>query len=91
MIDQRLPKFEWGQPVRAVDDLFNDGSYPDAEDGALLAAAGSLGEIVQIGHHTEANIPIYMVEFDGKVLGCLEEELMHADAAETVAASPEAA
>ena len=75
MIDQRLPRFEWGQQVQAVEDLFNDGSYPDAEEGALLAPAGSIGEIVQIGHHTEANVPIYMVEFAGRVLGVLEEEI----------------
>jgi nitrogen fixation protein NifZ len=76
MIDNREALYEWGQPVRAVIDLFNDGSYPDAEEGALLAAAGTLGEIVQIGHHAEANIPIYLVEFEGRrVLGCLEEEI----------------
>ena len=30
---------------------------------ALLVAEGAAGEVVQIGHHEEANIPIYMVEF----------------------------
>lgn len=75
MIDNRLPQYEWGQRVRAVIDLFNDGSYPEAAEGALLVPAGGLGEIVQIGHHTEANLPIYLVEFEGRVLGCLEEEI----------------
>ena len=82
MIDPRLPKFEWGQRVAATTDLFNDGSYPDADAGALLVPAGSVGEIVQIGHHTEANIPVYLVEFGqapsggvGCVLGCFEEEI----------------
>jgi nitrogen fixation protein NifZ len=75
MIDQRTAKYEWGQQVRALIDLFNDGSYPDAEDGALLVPAGGVGEIVQVGHHAEANIPIYMVEFGRQVLGCLEEEI----------------
>jgi nitrogen fixation protein NifZ len=75
MMEPRAAQFEWGQRVRAAIDLFNDGSYPDAEEGALLVPAGGLGEIVQIGHHTEANIPIYLVEFDGRVLGCLEEEI----------------
>jgi len=76
MIDQRVAAYEWGQRVRAVDDLFNDGSFPGAEEGALLVPAGGVGEIVQVGHHTEANIPVYMVEFDGKVLGVLEEEIV---------------
>ena len=75
MMEPRTAQFEWGQRVRAAIDLFNDGSYPDAEEGALLVPAGGLGEIVQIGHHTEANLPIYLVEFDGRVLGCLEEEI----------------
>lgn len=76
MIDQRLPKYEWGQRVQAVDDLFNDGSFPGVPEGELLVPAGGLGEIVQVGHHTEANIPIYLVEFgQNRVLGCLEEEI----------------
>lgn len=76
MIEPRLPKYEWGQHVQAVEDLLNDGSFPGAEEGALLVPAGGVGEIVQVGHHTEANVPIYLVEFQaGCVLGCLEEEI----------------
>lgn len=76
MIDQREPKYQWGQPVQALIDLLNDGSYPDLELDAMLAPNGSKGEIVQVGMHTEANVPIYLVEFpDGRVVGCLEEEI----------------
>jgi nitrogen fixation protein NifZ len=75
MFDPRAPIYQWGQRVRAAVDLFNDGSYPEAAEGALLAPAGTVGEIVQIGHHTEANLPIYLVEFGAVVLGCLEEEI----------------
>jgi nitrogen fixation protein NifZ len=76
MIETRLPKYEWGQHVKAAADLFNDGSYPDTEDGALLVPSGGIGEIVQVGHHTEANLPVYLVEFQGgRVLGCFEEEI----------------
>ena len=75
MIDPRLPRFEWGQRVRAAVDLVNDGSHPEAAEGALMVPAGGLGESVQIGHHAEANVPVYLVDFDGRVLGCLEEEL----------------
>ncbi|MBI1175237.1 MAG: nitrogen fixation protein NifZ [Sideroxydans sp.] len=76
MIDIREPKYQWGQPVNAVIDLINDGSFPDAEDGALLVASGTRGEIVQTGMHEESNIPVYIVEFpNGKIVGCLEEEL----------------
>lgn len=75
MIEPRLPKYEWGQQVIAAVDLYNDGSFPDAEEDTLLIAAGGPGEIVQVGHHAESNVPVYMVDFGLAVLGCLEEEL----------------
>jgi len=76
MIDPQEPKSQWGQPVVTVADLINDGSYPDIAENAMLAATGTRGEIVQVGMHEEAKIPVYLVEFaDGKIIGCLEEEL----------------
>jgi nitrogen fixation protein NifZ len=84
MIDLREPKFQWGQPVVAAEDLYNDGSLPEAPEDVLLVAAGGPGEIVQVGHHSEANVPIYMVDFGVAVLGCLEEELAPATLAEAL-------
>jgi nitrogen fixation protein NifZ len=76
VIDPRLPKYEWGQRVKTLIDLYNDGTFPNAEPEALLVANGGLGEIVQVGAHTDTNTPIYLVEFgDGLVVGCLEEEI----------------
>ncbi len=76
MIEPRTPIYRWGQKVSTESDLFNDGSYPDHAPDALLVPAGSVGEIVQVGHHEEANIPIYLVEFpEGYVVGCFEEEI----------------
>lgn len=76
MLDIRQPKYQWGQPVVACIDLVNDGSYPDVPAEALLVSSGTRGEIVQTGLHQESNTPVYMVEFpDGKVIGCLEEEI----------------
>ena len=80
MIDLREPKFQWGQTVVAAADLYNDGSLPDIAEDQLLVAAGGPGEIVQIGHHREANVPIYMVDFGVVVLGCLEDEIVLAEA-----------
>jgi nitrogen fixation protein NifZ len=77
-------KFEWGQSVVAVDDLYNDGSLPGAPEDGLLVAAGGPGEIVQIGQHEATGVPVYMVDFGVAVLGCLEDEL--APAAARVAA-----
>lgn len=75
MIEPAVPKFEWGQPVIAAIDLYNDGSHPEAGEDQLLVVAGGPGEIVQVGHHAEANIAVYMVDFGVAVIGCLEHEI----------------
>jgi nitrogen fixation protein NifZ len=76
MFDQRLPKYEWGMKVKTLIELRNDGSYPEAQPDALLVDLGTIGEIVQVGSHTETNTPIYLVEFNERlVIGCLEEEI----------------
>ena len=77
MIEPRLPKYQWGQRVRATIDLHNDGSFPNAPADALLVGVGDAGEIVQVGTQTEANLPIYLVQFGERlVVGCLEEEII---------------
>lgn len=82
MFELREPKFQWGQRVSALAEIFNDGSYPEVAEDQLLVPPGTEGEIVQIGHHEEANLPIYMVEFSGLklgsgpcVIGVFEEEI----------------
>ncbi|BBO99663.1 nitrogen fixation protein NifZ [Sulfuriferula nivalis] len=80
MIEPRVAKFQWGQRVVAGIDLINDGSYPECEENALLVAQGSIGEVVQIGHHVDTDTPVYLVEFgtdakSGYVVGCMEEEI----------------
>lgn len=77
MIEPRLPKYQWGQRVKAQIDLVNDGSFPNAPADALLVKVGDAGEIVQVGSHTDSNTPIYLVEFaENLVVGCLEEEIL---------------
>ncbi|HEX5356208.1 MAG TPA: nitrogen fixation protein NifZ [Aquabacterium sp.] len=76
MIEPREAQYQWGQQVVALVDLLNDGTYPDRAPDEVLVEIGSEGEIVQVGHHEEANQPVYMVEFNGLVIGCLEEEIM---------------
>jgi nitrogen fixation protein NifZ len=78
MRDVREAKFRWGQPIVAAVDLYNDGSLPAAAEDALLVVAGGPGEIVQVGHHEPANVPVYMVDFGVAVIGCLEEEIASA-------------
>jgi nitrogen fixation protein NifZ len=33
---------------------------------------------VRVGHHVEANVPVYLVEFPGGVIGCTEDEIVPA-------------
>jgi nitrogen fixation protein NifZ len=77
-LEPRAPAYAWGQRVVALDDLINDGSYPERPEDALLAARGSVGEVVNIGHAPDLNEPVYLVQFEGCVVGCLEIELVPA-------------
>ena len=81
MFEPRPEKYQWGQRVVAGVDLINDGSHPECEVNGLLVARGTVGEVVQIGRHTESDTPVYIVEFandeGSRVVGCLEEEIGH--------------
>ena len=79
-MEVREPAYAWGQRVIALDDLHNDGSHPEHALDALLAARGSVGEIVNIGHAQEINEPVYLVQFAHAVVGCMEEEIVPAPA-----------
>lgn len=74
----RASVYRWGQRVIALDDIFNDGSHPEQAPDALLAARGTVGEVIKIGHVPQANEPVYLVQFDDCVVGCLEVELVAA-------------
>lgn len=75
-LSPREPKYRPGLQVRALTNLFNDGSYPEQPYNALLVQEGDGGEIVQVGMHVESGTPVYMVQFgDLHVVGCLEEEI----------------
>jgi nitrogen fixation protein NifZ len=76
MIEPRDPRYQWGQRVVSLSDMFNDGSYPDKLEDELLVAVGNEGDIVQVGVHEESQQPVYMVDFDGLVVGCMEEEIV---------------
>ena len=74
------PLYSWGMRVVALDDLCNDGSYAGQPDSAVLVERGSVGDIVNIGHATDLNEAVYLVEFGSMVLGCFEEEIAPAPA-----------
>jgi nitrogen fixation protein NifZ len=85
-----MSQFEMGDMVFATRDLFNEpieetgeSGIPDVLPGALLAAMGTRGVVVNVGH-TEAAPKqyVYLVRFETGVdstlaepIGCLAEEL----------------
>lgn len=75
MIGPVVHQFREGQPVVALENLANDGSFPGLSPDALIVVAGEQGEVVQVGTHVDANVPVYMVEFGRRVVGCLEHEI----------------
>lgn len=73
------PKFDYGDEVRVVRNLRNDGTFPGAPTGALLVRRGSVGCVRDVGRFLQDQI-IYSVHFveGGRLVGCREEELQAA-------------
>ncbi|MEL0584037.1 MAG: nitrogen fixation protein NifZ [Candidatus Thiodiazotropha sp. (ex. Lucinoma kazani)] len=70
------PKFEYGEAVRVVRNLRNDGTYPGESTGRLLVRRGSVGFVRDVGTFLQDQL-IYSVDFldaDRRV-GCREQEL----------------
>ncbi len=74
--------FEYGQAVRVIRNIRDDGTFPGAQRGKLLIRRGSVGFIRNRGTFLQDQV-IYEVHFidDGDiVIGCREEELIDVDA-----------
>lgn len=72
-----LPRFEFGESVRVIRNVRNDGTYPGIDIGELLVRRGSVGYVQNVGTFLQDQI-IYSVHFldVNKVIGCREEELI---------------
>ncbi len=85
-----MSRFQMGDMVYALQDLYNEpleetgeSGIPGVAPGALLAAAGARGVIVNAGHAQQMpDAEIYLVRFEmdaegtlGEPIGCLLEEL----------------
>lgn len=70
------PKFEYGQAVRVIRNLRNDGTYPGEETGRLLVRRGSVGYVRDVGTFLQDQL-VYAVEFihSQRLVGCREQEL----------------
>ena len=56
------PRYEYGDLVRVVRTVRNDGTFPGMETGDILAKAGSLGYVRNVGTFLQDQI-IYAVHF----------------------------
>lgn len=87
-----MTTFQMGDRVYARVDLNNDiieetgeSGIPGAAPESLLAAAGSRGVVVNVGHaEAQPEVEIYLVRFEagpdsvlGEPIGCLAEELSY--------------
>lgn len=72
-----LPLYEYGDTVRVIRNVRNDGTYPGEETGTLLLRRGAVGCVYDVGTYLQDQL-IYRVHFidDGKIVGCREEELI---------------
>lgn len=72
-----LPKYEFGEEVRIVRNVRNDGTYPGMPTGRLLIRRGSTGFVMNVGTFLQDQL-IYTVNFleQGRIVGCREEELI---------------
>ncbi|MFS2159474.1 nitrogen fixation protein NifZ [Pseudomonas sp. Pseusp122] len=72
-----LPLYEYGDAVRVIRNVRNDGTYPGEDTGTLLLRRGSVGCVYDVGTYLQDQL-IYRVHFMdvGKIVGCREEELI---------------
>ncbi|MES9831373.1 MAG: nitrogen fixation protein NifZ [Candidatus Thiodiazotropha sp. LLP2] len=70
------PKFEYGEAVRVVRNLRNDGTYPGEPTGRMLVRRGSVGFVRDVGTFLQDQL-IYHVDFidQDRRVGCREQEL----------------
>jgi len=75
------PRFDYGDAVRVVRTLRNDGTFPGLDPGAVLIREGSVGHVHNVGTFLQDQI-IYAVNFlqADRTVGCREEELIDARA-----------
>jgi nitrogen fixation protein NifZ len=71
------PRFDYGDEVRVVRTLRNDGTFPGLDVGIVLVRQGSVGHVRNVGTFLQDQI-IYSVHFFDidRTVGCREEELI---------------
>ncbi len=75
-----IHRFDYGDAVRVIRNVRNDGTFPGEKTGNLLVRRGSIGYVRDVGTFLQDQI-IYTVHFlePDRVVGCREEELIGSD------------
>jgi nitrogen fixation protein NifZ len=75
------PLYDYGDEVRVLRNVRNDGTYPGQSTGTLLVRRGSTGYVRDVGTFLQDQI-VYSVHFldSDRIVGCREEELQPAGA-----------
>lgn len=70
------PEYDYGDAVRVLRNVRNDGTYPGLERGTLLVKRGSVGYVQNVGTFLQDQV-IYSVHFMDidRIVGCRAEEL----------------
>ncbi|MEZ5840256.1 MAG: nitrogen fixation protein NifZ [Hyphomicrobiales bacterium] len=74
------PRFDYGDEVRVVRNLRNDGTFPGVATGSLLVRRGSIGVVRDIGTFLQDQI-IYSIHFTEAdiLVGCRDREVIAID------------
>ncbi|MCB1772670.1 MAG: nitrogen fixation protein NifZ [Gammaproteobacteria bacterium] len=74
------PRFEYGEAVRVIRNVRNDGTFPGEPTGRLLIRRGSIGYVRDVGTFLQDQL-VYSVDFfdQGRMVGCREQELQPAE------------
>ena len=74
------PNYNFGDEVRLIRNVRNDGTYPGMDIGKPLVSCGSTGHVQSVGTYLQDYI-IYGVHFleSDILVGCREEELISID------------
>ena len=81
MCEEGYERYDYGDEVRVVRNVRNDGTYPGLDVGAPLVRRGSVGYVVNVGTFLQDQV-IYSVHFlnEQRLVGCRAEELIPAAA-----------
>jgi len=75
------PEYDFGDVVRLIRNVRNDGTYPGKDIGEFLVKRGSVGHVLSVGTFLQDQLiyTVHFLEADIKV-GCRKEELISIDA-----------